>query len=374
MRRSRNEPQDEGVTSMKRTVFVTSVAACLTLYLSGDVLAGCYIQFNAEANRVMQMGGNTQRGSFADRNACDNYQRSRSDFEQRNSWCVCTQSGGGAVASPGGYGGQNFQMQLFQGLLGVFMQAITQDSSSQPQESATRTVKIEWSDEEQAKMKAQVQQMESEYNRLKAEELQKGLAKLKGGLKGRSSLSAENHGKTHPSRSLAQLNCSAYWGLKAAGGILEGAGDEYARYYGESSSQAAGTLAGPECPGAGPVIPAVPEPVSDDFRSGMYMYMISEIDTMIPAIKGLQARRQSSENRIVNKQQEIDKLQAQQASLSDVNAKAAVDALLQEAMAALSEAREEEAAAAKELAESERKLEAMQKMYDYHQKRGSASQ
>lgn len=50
--------------------------------------AGCQIQFDGEADRVMHLGGNTLRGNFATKEQCLNYWRSRPPFEQNHSECV----------------------------------------------------------------------------------------------------------------------------------------------------------------------------------------------------------------------------------------------------------------------------------------------
>lgn len=55
---------------------------------SGTAYAKWQIQFDAKANRVMRLGGNTLRGNFATKEQCLDYWRSRSSFEQNHSKCV----------------------------------------------------------------------------------------------------------------------------------------------------------------------------------------------------------------------------------------------------------------------------------------------
>ena len=55
---------------------------------SGIVYAQWQIQFDAEADRVLRLGGNTLRGNFATKAQCRNYWRSRPAFERNHSECV----------------------------------------------------------------------------------------------------------------------------------------------------------------------------------------------------------------------------------------------------------------------------------------------
>ena len=55
---------------------------------SGIAYAQWQIQFDAEADRVLRLGGNTLRGNFATKAQCRNYWRSRPAFERNHSKCV----------------------------------------------------------------------------------------------------------------------------------------------------------------------------------------------------------------------------------------------------------------------------------------------
>jgi hypothetical protein len=360
---------------MKKMIFFSSIAGILfVLLFLGNALAGFYIQYNEEANRVMQMGGVTKRGNFADKNQCESYQRSRSDFEQKNSWCVCTPN---SAPSTGGYSSkQDFQMQMFQGLLGAFMQGIMQESSSQSQAPATKNVKLATSPEEKAMVKAHMEKMENEYNKKKQEELKTGLAGLKKGMKGREDVPiTEKSQKEIHYRALAQLNCSAYWGIKAARSALSASSentalngpDEFARVFGEYSAQAAGTSDGSGCPELKVNIPDVPQSGLGDIQSGMYEFIISEVDVVIPEIRILQDRKKVTKNTIAVNQGEIKKLENKRDSAATKDEKAKIDTLMQDALNALKEAQAEDAEATEELEKKEQKLTALEKMYSYYQ-------
>jgi len=55
---------------------------------SGMACAACQIQFDAEADRIMHLGGNTLRGNFVTKKQCLDYWKSRPVFEQNHSKCV----------------------------------------------------------------------------------------------------------------------------------------------------------------------------------------------------------------------------------------------------------------------------------------------
>lgn len=57
-------------------------------FCCGTAYAGCQIQFDSEADRVMHLGGSTLRGNFATKEQCLSYWRSRPPFEQNHSECV----------------------------------------------------------------------------------------------------------------------------------------------------------------------------------------------------------------------------------------------------------------------------------------------
>lgn len=61
---------------------------CSLFCCPDSVQAGCQIQFDSEADRVMHMGGDTLRGNFATKAQCLDYWRSRPYFEQNHSECV----------------------------------------------------------------------------------------------------------------------------------------------------------------------------------------------------------------------------------------------------------------------------------------------
>ena len=295
---------------------------------------------------------------------------------------VCTPRGGGKVSSgskgsyqqssTGAYNSkQAFQMQMFQGLLGAMIQGVMQGSSSQPQAPKTTTVKLTMSPEEEARVKAHMEKMRNEYKKLKEDEVRTGLAGLKLGMKGRTAPRTEkNQG------ALAQLNCSAYLGIQAARvalsspsehAALEGP-DEFARAFGEYSAQAEGTGVQTACPEVKTDIPDGSQPEPGDMQSGMYEFIISEIDAVIPEVRILQDRKKFAENAIAVKQDEIKELEGQRDSAATQNEKDKIDTLMQDALNALKEAQAEDAEATAELEKQDRKLTALQKMYSYYQR------
>lgn len=57
-------------------------------YCSRIAYAECQIQYDAEADRVLHLGGNTLRGNFATKEQCLDFWKSRPAFEQNHSKCV----------------------------------------------------------------------------------------------------------------------------------------------------------------------------------------------------------------------------------------------------------------------------------------------
>lgn len=297
---------------------------------------------------------------------------------------VCTPKGGGGTqySSPksgykhsgkSGYGGkQGFQMQMFQGLLGVFMKGIMQGSSA-PSEPETRNVKITLSPEEQARIKAHMEKMQNEYKKMKEGELQKELASLKKGMKGREGPSAQGFGEGYPGKAFSQLNCSAYWGIKAARSALSVAlnhstldgPDEFARAFGEYAAQGAGTGQG-GCPEVKTDIPDISQG-PDTLRTDMFEFIIAEIDVIIPEVKVLQERSNFAKSTIAAKQDEIKELEARLASTAGKEDTEKLDALMQDAMNVLQEAQAEDAKVTEEFERNNQKLKALQKMYGYYQ-------
>ncbi|MEW6673924.1 MAG: hypothetical protein AB1427_19700 [Thermodesulfobacteriota bacterium] len=271
-------------------------------------------------------------------------------------------------------------MQMFQGLLGALMQGIMQGASSQSQAPQTTTVKLTLSPEEEARVKAHMEKMRNEYKKMKEEELRTGLAALKQGMKGRAATQTEKN-RDKGQKALARLNCSAHWGIKAARSALSGPSDltalegpdEFARVFGEYSAQSAGTGAETACPEVKVHIPEGSQPETDDIQSGMYEFIIAEIDIVIPEIRILQDRKKLSENAVAVKQNEIKELEGKRDSSATQDEKATIDTLMQDALNALKEAQAENADATAALEKQDQKLTALQKLYSLYQNGDAAN-
>jgi hypothetical protein len=77
-----------------RKIRVFLLTGLTLLCFSAMAYAEWQIQFDAEADRVLHLGGVTLRGNFATAEECDAYWRSRPAFEQNHSKCVGCDSPG----------------------------------------------------------------------------------------------------------------------------------------------------------------------------------------------------------------------------------------------------------------------------------------
>lgn len=84
----------------------------IMLIIPHHAYAKWQVKFDAKANRVMHMGGNTLRGNFATKTQCQAYQRSRPAFERNHSKCV---SSGSSFSSTGS--NSDIQMMMIQSIL-----------------------------------------------------------------------------------------------------------------------------------------------------------------------------------------------------------------------------------------------------------------
>ena len=144
---------------------------------SGIAYAKCQIQYDAEADRVLRLGGNTLRGNFATKAQCRNYWRSRPAFERNHSECVgCDQQ-------------NSFQTQQY--------------NYSQPQQDGRRRVSQDnnirqQKQKEEAEQQQMIRQQKQEDQRSRAE-FARGkkeiLTQLKGG-SGGGGLKLKGSGRT----------------------------------------------------------------------------------------------------------------------------------------------------------------------------------
>lgn len=85
---------------MKNPFLLLVVCSLLVFFTADIVLAEWQIQYDAEANRVLHLGGQTKRGSFATKEQCEAYRESLPYFERQHSRCV--PAGGWSPTPPEG--------------------------------------------------------------------------------------------------------------------------------------------------------------------------------------------------------------------------------------------------------------------------------
>jgi hypothetical protein len=213
-----------------RGFLVPAAGIALIPFLCCDAFAAWQVVFDAEANRVMHMGGNTRRGNFATKDDCMAYWRSRSGFERNHSYCDGYNSG--SSGGSGGYRGGTPQQQIFLSLFEALLNGAVRmlEEPAPPRESPAAKQKREQeekkrSEEYMEKVKAQILQMERDQQQAREKEFQRGLAGLKGSLKGREPVRpagdpAEVRAMTVSA--IEQLSCGAYWGVKAMRSAIDG--------------------------------------------------------------------------------------------------------------------------------------------------------
>jgi len=338
--------------------------AFIIICLNGVASADWQIQYYGEAARMF---GSAPRGNFANQSECNAYWKSQPNFERNNSRCVGYDR---SSSSSTGYSGGSPSQQMAVGLFGSLLQGLMQKMldpapSSAPQESPQEKLKREqeqkqrW-EEYMRKVKEQIATSEKEYGRLKREEFDKEKKSLVSDLKSRYAATFGNEGKT--GNALRQLQCSAYWGLKAAEMTAPGGDTELARLYGEYSAQAKKGIFTSECPEMNVNVPDVPVPQpAGGLQEEFYMFMLEETNQIIPVISNLKERKKEAQNIIISKQSEIETLRKKQ-DTSDDKGKQKIDTLVQEANKLLAEAMEEDKKATEELNMAENKLKALQEM------------
>ncbi len=339
--------------------------AFIIICLNGIASADWQIQYYGEAARMF---GSAPRGNFANESGCNAYWKSQQNFERNNSRCVgYDRSSSGSTGYSGGSPSQQMAVGLFGSLLQGLMQKMLDPApSSAPQESPQEKLKREqeqkqrW-EEYAAKIKEQIATAEKEYGRLKREEFDKEKKSLVSDLKSRYAATFDSEGKT--GNALRQLQCSAYWGLKAAEMTArkDTKSIELARQYGEYSAQAKKGIFTSECP-ENVNVPDVPVPQpAGGLQEEFYMFMLEETNQIIPVISNLKERKKESQNIIISKQSEIETLRKKQ-DTSDDKGKQEIDTLVQEANKLLAEAMEEDKKTTEELNMAENKLKALQEM------------
>lgn len=120
---------------MKKLDVILLITLALFCF-SGTAYAQYQIQFDAEADRVIHLGGDTLRGNFATKPECIDYWKSRPAFERAHSKCVGPSGGGSSK--------QDFQMQMMESILQPFFNnlfAPPPDTSAQDEIARQNAIK-----------------------------------------------------------------------------------------------------------------------------------------------------------------------------------------------------------------------------------------
>jgi len=119
--------------AMKNCILLLVMGSLLVFFTADIVLADWYIQFDAEANRVLHLGGQTKRGSFATKEQCQAYWKSQPSFERQHSWCVgydgSSSTSWGTTAPAGGLSSSE---QMAVGIFGSLFSGLMQDLMAPP--------------------------------------------------------------------------------------------------------------------------------------------------------------------------------------------------------------------------------------------------
>lgn len=328
---------------------------------SGTAYAKCQIQFDAEADRVMHLGGDTLRGNFATKQECIDYWKSRPAFERAHSKCV-------------GCDEQNSSRRL-QGR----RRGVSQDNN-------IRQMKLR----EEAKQQQMIRQQKQKEQQARAEFEQdkKGMiTQLKGGsggeglsLKGREGTLALKSGNVSTAnqgaaKAIKDLRNSVYWSLEAANAASSG-NYEPAR---ESADF-------PNRPPRGkiqlPSVPDVPAPVRADPQVRLYKLLIKEVNQTTSELKlvntnlkQVKEEKKKAEGKIDLQKTKIEELKQKKSEQQKEDKQEDMDGLIAAAQAALNEAEKQDREASKKIVslnEQEKKqeenLSRLQQVFDTAEK------
>ena len=334
----------------------------IALGLAPTSTSACQLQYTGKA---ASMFGSAPRGSFNSLEECENYQRSSPGFERTNSRCVnCSSSSAGGGYSDYSSSG-NFQQQIFMGLMDSFIRGFNQGMSRPPsgpspqQQALLKQQQKKRQEEYRARRREQIKKFQQEYNRLAAAKFERNRNDLLADFKLRY---AATIGKNETIKAIEELNCSAYWGMEAAGMALAGR-DEFARVYGEYSARAKtdDSLSG-KCPAISVEIPPVGAPQPATFQKDFYRFIVKKTADLLPVIHDLKEQKKKSAHIVAAKKKEIKNLEENRASRQGEKEIDDVDALLDDAYKALNEAMEQDEKAEAGLKEAEKKLTALKEM------------
>ncbi len=134
---------------MKKSDVIILLISSALFCFSGTAYAQYQIQFDAEADRVLHLGGDTLRGNFATKQECIDYWKSRPAFERAHSKCV--------GPSGGGYSTQDFQMQTMESILQPFFNNLFAPPDTSVQDEINKQKKIQKQQVDHKKQQAAIQ-------------------------------------------------------------------------------------------------------------------------------------------------------------------------------------------------------------------------
>ncbi|RJR15135.1 MAG: hypothetical protein C4581_12910 [Nitrospiraceae bacterium] len=285
-----------------RTLASAGAGIVLVLLLFGNASAGCYVQFNEEANRVMHMGGDTQRGSFADPSECEAYQSSRPGFEQNNSWCVCTEPDSSSDNEGTKHdGGRNH-------IKGQDTQRDEQERVDAMNNANENGIDCyERGDWNCALRYFELALEYSPYNPSIISNINKVKEKLRAQVPTAPVQAPKAYDtvlKERTMKMIKELNCGAHWALNALDASLTGDALN-ARRYGEYSAQAKGGNTASGCPEVRLFVPEVPPPVEVNPQLRTYNYIMQQAEILVPAVIDTQKKIQDTKSRIEKTAKEI---------------------------------------------------------------------
>lgn len=381
---------------IKVLLFITLSLICL----SSIAYAEWQIQFDAEADRVMYMGGDTLRGNFATKKQCLDYWRSRPYFEQHHSSCVGYDSpkqgsGGGTTFGWGG-GNINTEAGAKQFLLGNMLGAILGNALNPPPQqddiqAQQKQAAIKKEKERKAgiarlkELQRQVDLQRVEEQRQKEEQGRKAFAKLdkvgsQGSLSMESvsgdSLGAFSRGNldlqtnelqpigtgrydTSSLSSQKRLLCATYFSQAALAAANSGE-DVRAKYLNQQAQKVmSGQMIDRECQFPTlPSVPEVPKPVkaqsaSNQKTAAYYEGLIKTVHQEAKKLKDIKTKLKETDKKITQAkekrkkaEQKIAEAQKSAAMARKSQEKQQADDLLASAQALLRESRDEVKAAA----------------------------
>ncbi len=333
------------------------------------VYADFHIQFDAAANRVLRLGGNTIRGNFATRRQAEAYWRSRPQYERAHSKIVgYPRQSGTSRSRAGGYSGYSrggsSQQQMMQGLLNSFMRGVTNGLAQQSRHKAQQQQKYnagqrqkyiaqerQRKEEEKRReelqrrreelqrkwrreMNRQIDEMTTQYATSREKEFAQSKGKLAGDL--RDILSRANARETsklevdRKIKAIQDLNSAAYWGLKAVEAALND-NEEAMKVYSDFANAAS---RGNTVDGGLEKNSSIPEPSSPqrvDFQVEFYACLNEEVEKKLKTIQTFKAEIEKADEKVAEDTGKVEKIKAELTTAKDDKEKKELDDLLEQA-------------------------------------------